>query len=189
MRHLLLASAALVAVGPLSGCIVPAPTGDSGNPASAPAAQQPRGGTAGGMVRVGANLANKVELAGYSLDSASITPGQPLKVMLGLRVIEPLPEDTLVFVHVEDADGRMERMNVDHRIAGGQVAASTYKKGDAVRDEFQVVLNPGMEIRAINLYVGLWNASTDERFRLTNPDTVRNDGKDRILLAQVPVTP
>lgn len=189
MRHLLLASAALVAVGPLSGCIVPAPTGDSGNPASAPAAQQPRGGTAGGMVRVGANLANKVELAGYSLDSASITPGQPLKVILGLRVLEPLPEDTLVFVHVEDADGRMERMNVDHRIAGGQVAASTYKKGDAVRDEFQVVLNPGMEIRAINLYVGLWNASTDERFRLTNPDTVRNDGKDRILLAQVPVTP
>lgn len=182
-----LLSAALLAVASLSGCIVSAPTGDSGGQPAAPAGQ-PRV-PAGSMVRVGANLGGKVELVGYSLDTPAVTPGQPLKVVLGLRVLEPIPDDTLVFVHVEDADGRMERMNVDHRIAGGAVPANTYKKGDAVRDEFQVLLNPGMEVRAINLYVGLWNASTDERFKLTNPDTVRNDGRDRVLLAQVPVTP
>lgn len=181
MRTLLL-SAAL-----LSGCIVPAPTGDSGGqPAAQPAQPRPPSGS---MVRVGANLGNKVELVGYTLDAQAITPGQPLKVTLGLRVNEPINDDTQVFVHVEDVDGRMERMNVDHRIAGGQVPASTYKKGDPVRDEFQVLVNPGMEVRAINIYVGLWNSSTDERLKLLNPDTVRSDGRDRVLLAMVPVAP
>jgi len=58
-----------------------------------------------------------------------------------------------------------------------------------VRDEFQVLVNPGMEVRAINIYVGLWNSSTDERLKLLNPDTVRSDGRDRVLLAMVPVAP
>ena len=35
--------------------------------------------------------------------------------------------------------------------------------------------------------LGLWEPRTDSRLRLTNPETVRNDGKDRILLGQVPV--
>jgi hypothetical protein len=37
--------------------------------------------------------------------------------------------------------------------------------------------------------MGLWEPRSDTRMKLTNPDAVRHDGKDRILLAQIPVAP
>ena len=189
MRKALLSAVLLLVVPSLPGCIVEAPTsaGSSLPPQQAQGSRQP--GAAGLQTRVGANLGNKVELVGYSLDSPQLVPGQPAKFTLGFRVLEPLPDDALVFVHVEDADGRMERMNVDHKLAGGAVSPSTYKKGDLVRDDFQVFLPPGVEARALNVYVGIWSATTDERFKLLNPDAVRSDGRDRVLLAQVPVSP
>ncbi len=188
MRKVLLSAAVVLSVPALTGCIVEAPT--SAGSSQPPATAQARPAAAGALqVRVGANLGNKVELVGYSLDTPQVVPGQPSKFTLGFRVLEPLPDDTQVFVHVEDADGRAERMNVDHKLGGGQVSPSTYKKGDLVRDEFQVFLAPGVEARTLNVYVGLWSSATDERFKLLNPDTVRNDGRDRVLLAQVPVSP
>ncbi|MEN9798588.1 MAG: hypothetical protein RL653_2284 [Pseudomonadota bacterium] len=187
MRKVLLSAAVLLSVPVLPGCIVEAPTSaGSSQPPAAPG----RPGAQGALqVRVGANLGNKAELVGYSLDTPQVVPGQPSKFTLGFRVLEPLPDDAQVFVHVEDADGRAERMNVDHKLGGGQVSPSTYKKGDLVRDEFQVFLAPGVEARALNVYVGLWSSTTDERFKLLNPDAVRSDGRDRVLLAQVPVAP
>lgn len=187
MRKVLLPAAVLLCVPALSGCIVEAPT--SAGTSQPPAAQGRPAAQGGLQSRVGANLGNKVELVGYSLDTPQVVPGQPAKFTLGFRVLEPLPDDAQVFVHVEDADGRAERMNVDHKLGNAQVSPSTYKKGDMVRDEFQVFLPAGVEARALNVYVGLWSATTDERFKLLNPDTVRNDGRDRVLLATVPVAP
>ncbi len=39
----------------------------------------------------------------------------------------------------------------------------------------------------MNIWLGLWEPCTDTRVPLTNPDAVRNDGKHRLMLAQVPV--
>ncbi|QDF06704.1 hypothetical protein [Myxococcus xanthus] len=35
-------------------------------------------------------------------------------------------------------------------------------------------------------WLGLWAPKTDARLPLTHRDAVRNDGRDRILIAQVP---
>jgi hypothetical protein len=164
-------------------CIVEAPGGAS--------PQERRAATVAQVpplsLRNGANLGGKVELVGATVQPGRLTPGEQAKVTLYFKVLQPLEEDYLVFVHVEDAEGRMERMNVDHKPAGGLYATSQWKPGETVKDEFAIYLPAGPGPRALNIWLGLWEPRTDSRLRLTNPDAVRNDGRDRILLGQVPV--
>ncbi|MCY1020758.1 hypothetical protein [Pyxidicoccus sp. MSG2] len=164
-------------------CIVEAPGGAS--------PQERRAATVAQVpplsLRNGANLGGKVELVGATVQPGRLTPGEQAKVTLYFKVLQPIEEDYLVFVHVEDAEGRMERMNVDHKPAGGLYATSQWKPGETVKDEFAIYLPAGAGPRALNIWLGLWEPRTDTRLRLTNPDAVRNDGRDRILLGQVPV--
>lgn len=184
IRHVLVFMAA--AVGSLS-CIVEAPTSGGGGAPGAPA-QKPRGNLAPPMqVKVGANLADKVEIVGAIVDPGQLMPGIPARVNVFFKVLDQIPEDYMIFVHVEDADGKMERLNVDHKPVNGTHPTNAWKKGETVKDEFQVYLPPGVQTRAINVLLGLWNPANDQRMKLKNVDQVRNDGKDRILIAQIPV--
>ncbi|MFP2911030.1 hypothetical protein ACLESD_39545 [Pyxidicoccus sp. 3LFB2] len=166
-----------------TACIVEAPGGAS--------PQERRAATVAQVpplsLRNGANLGGKVELVGATVQPGRLTPGEQAKVTLYFKVLQPMEDDYLVFVHVEDVEGRMERMNVDHQPAGGLYATSQWKPGETVKDEFNVYLPAGASPRALNIWLGLWEPRTDSRLRLTNPEKVRNDGKDRILLGQVPV--
>jgi hypothetical protein len=116
-----------------------------------------------------------------------VVPGEPARVSFFFKVIKPLSEDYIIFVHVEDPDGRMERMNVDHKPSGGIYPTTQWKAGETVKDDFTLYVPSGAQVRAINIWLGLWEPRTDTRLKLLNPELVRNDGKDRILLAQVPV--
>ncbi|HYH99401.1 hypothetical protein [Hyalangium sp.] len=138
-------------------------------------------------LRTGANLGGKVELVGGTVQPGRVIPGEPARVTVFFKVLQPIVEDYIVFVHVEDTDGRMERMNLDHKPAGGLLPTTQWKPGETVRDEFALYLPPGTPARSVSIWMGLWEARTDTRLKLTNPETVRNDGKDRILLATVPV--
>ncbi len=164
-------------------CIVEAPGGAS--------PQERRAATVAQVpplsLRNGANLDGKVEVVGATVQPGRLTPGEQAKVTLYFKVLQPLEDDYLVFVHVEDPEGRMERMNVDHPPAGGLYATSQWKAGETVKDEFNIYLPAGASPRALNIWLGLWEPRTDSRLRLTNPETVRNDGRNRILLGQVPV--
>jgi len=39
----------------------------------------------------------------------------------------------------------------------------------------------------VNVFVGLWLPSTSGRMKVRNPEVVRTDGNDRVLLVQLPV--
>jgi hypothetical protein len=93
----------------------------------------------------------------------------------------------MVFVHIEDPEGRMERLNADHKPANGLYPTTQWKVGETVKDEFNIALPAGASARAINLWVGFWQPQTDARLQLKNTEAVRNDGRNRILLVQVPV--
>lgn len=166
-----------------SACIVEAPGGASPQERRAATVQQ----VPPLSLRNGANLGGKVELVGATVQPGRVTPGEQAKVTLYFKVLQPMEDDYLVFVHVEDAEGRMERINVDHKPAGGLYATSQWKPGETVKDEFAIYLPSGTPARALNVWLGLWEPRTDSRLRLMNPDAVRNDGRDRILLGQVPV--
>jgi len=176
----LLASASL-----LSACIVEAPGGSSPNARrQAVVSQVPPL-----SVKSGANLGGKVELVGATVQPGRVAPGEAARVTAFFKVLAPLEEDYMVFVHVEDAEGRMERINIDHKPAGGLYPTTQWKAGETIKDEFNLHLPPGASARTLNLWVGLWEPRGDSRLQLQNPDAVRNDGRHRILLAQVPVGP
>ncbi|WP_338864234.1 hypothetical protein [Myxococcus stipitatus] len=166
-----------------SACIVEAPGGTS--------PEQRRAATVTQIpplsVRNGANLGRKVELVAATVQPGRLTPGERATVTVYFKVLDTLEEDYLIFVHVEDVGGRMERMNVDHKPANGLLPTSQWKPGETVKDEFSIYVPANESPKALNIWLGLWDPRTDSRLALTNPDQVRNDGRNRILLAQVPV--
>ena len=164
----------------LPACIVEAPTSEkSGAPA-----QAPRGQVKAVPVKNGAVLGDLAELVGATFAPPSMTVGDPTRVVLVFRGIKPTTDDWYVFVHVEDAEGRGERLNADHPL---REPTSTWKPGQLVQDEFALILPAGWRSRAVNVFVGLWLPSTNARMKVRNPETVRTDGNDRVLLVQLPV--
>ena len=164
----------------LPACIVEAPTSEK----SGAAAQAPRGQVKAVPVKNGAVLGDLAELVGATFAPPSVTPGDATRVVLVFRAIKPTPEDWQVFVHIEDAEGRGERVNADHAL---RTPTSAWKPGEVIQDEFALSLPAGWRSRAVNVFVGLWLPSTNARMKVRNPEVVRTDGNDRVLLVQLPV--
>jgi hypothetical protein len=177
-------SALLVSVSVLgSACIVEAPGGVGPNERRQSVVTQ----VPPLSVRGGANFEDRVELVGANVQPGQLVPGDSARVTAYFKVLKPLDEDYTLFVHVEDAEGRMERLNVDHKPAGGLYPTTQWKVGETVKDEFTVALPAGAAARTVHVWMGFWEPKTDARLRLKNPEAVRNDGRDRILLMQIPV--
>ncbi len=168
----------------LVSCIVEAPGGAKAAPerARAVVTQVPPM-----QIQNGANLEDKVEILGATIQPGRVLPGESFRVQVLFKVLDELDTDYVVFVHVDDVEGRAERINADHKPAGGTYPTTEWKKGETVKDEFSVYVPPGMPVRGLNLFIGFWDPKTDTRLKLKNPDKVRNDGNNRILLAQIPV--
>lgn len=182
MRLTFLAACALVGG---SACIVEAPGGDkSPQRAQAVVPQVPPLSTT-----IGANLDGKVELAASSIAPGRIAPGEQAKVTLYFKVLEELDKDYVVFVHVEDAEGQGARFNMDHRPAGGSYPTTQWRKSETVKDEFAFAMPKGISAKRLNLWAGLWEPQADLRLPLRNPESVRNDGNNRVLIAQLPIGP
>lgn len=164
-----------------TACIVDAPAGKRH---LVPVNSVPRERT----VKTGAILDGKVALLGATFQPGAVVGGRPTRVALYFQALTDLSKDYEVFVHLEDVDGRAPRTNADHVPAGGRYPTHLWKKGNRIRDEFEIEVPPRSGIRALNLWVGLWDPSTGKRLPLSNPQSVRNDGSNRILLAQLPVS-
>jgi hypothetical protein len=187
MRCLLLSS--LLAVS----CIVPAPTSGSGGQQPQAGAQRPAQGTPAtpappAEVRNGANFEDKVELVGATVAPSRAAPGEAVRITAFWKVLDEIPADYTIFVHVEDVDGRTDRLNADHQPANGTRPTSSWKKGETIKDDFTIYVPPQMQVRGLNVLIGLWEPKTDSRMKLKNPEAVRNDNNNRVLLAQLPVS-
>ncbi len=164
----------------LPSCIVEAPTSEK----SGAAAQSSRAQVKPVPVKNGAVLGDLAELVGATFAPPSLSVGDGTRVVLVFRTIKPTTDDWQVFVHVEDSEGRGERLNADHPL---RAPSSRWKTGEVVQDEFVLTLPPGWKSRAVNVFVGLWLPSTNARMKVRNPEAVRTDGSDRVLLVQLPV--
>jgi len=181
-----LPSAALLTWLAASGCIVEAPGGEG--PARRTTSAVPRAPAHPLSVRSGARFAGKVELVGVTVAPGAVRPGDSARVLLYFKVLAPIPRDHLIFVHVEDPTGRMERFNVDHAPLAGARPTSTWKAGETLTDEFLLTVPEGTQTRMLNLWVGFWQADTDARLPLSEPAASRHDGHDRLLAVQLPVS-
>jgi hypothetical protein len=165
----------------LTACIIQAPTSE-GTQRSAPKAPP----APPAEVKNGANFADKVELTSAIINPSKVVAGDSVRVELNFKVLDSIDRDYMIFVHVEDIEGRVDRLNVDH--APRAKPTSMWKPGEVVRDEFEIPVPAGMPVRALNLVLGLWDPKTDQRMTLKNKDAVRNDGRDRIFVATIPVS-
>lgn len=177
-RVLFLAALALVA----TACIVEAPTKEG---TQASAARPPPAPPM--EFKNGANFADQVELVSAIVNPSRAMPGDSVRVSLNFRVLGPIDRDYMIFVHVEDVDGRVDRLNVDH--APRLKPTSAWQPGEVIRDDFEIPIPPQMAVRGLNLIMGFWDPRTDQRMPLKNKDQVRNDGRDRIYVATIPMVP
>src|SRR5437870_4061118 len=105
-----------------TACIVPAPSSEK-----TPEKQKAAGPPAAPIeVRNGANFEDKVELVGATLAPGRVAPGEALRVTAFFKVLDTLPDDYMIFVHVEDVDGRVDRLNADHAPVQGSYPTSKW---------------------------------------------------------------
>jgi hypothetical protein len=169
----------------VGACIVEAPGGASPNERrQAVVTQVPPL-----SVSSGANFDGKVELVGASFQPARPAPGDLVRVTAYFKVLAPMEEDYTIFVHAEDTQGRLERINSDHRPANGLYPTPQWKVGETIKDEFSFHVPAGSNLQGLNVWIGFWEPQGDSRLPLRNTDSVRNDGRNRVLLAQLPVGP
>lgn len=161
-------------------CIVEAPTSE-GTKASAP--KLPPAPPA--EVKSGAIFGDAMELTSVILNPSRGIVGETVRATLNFKVTQKLDRDYYIFVHVEDVDGRVDRLNVDH--PPRQKPTSQWQPGELIQDTFDIPIPPGMQVRGLSLVVGLWDPKSDQRLPITNKDQVPNDGRDRLFLAKFPV--
>ena len=174
--HSRLLAAVLVSVLVLAGCIVPAPSGDAPGPSTSPPLS----------LLSGANFGGKVELQRAVFRPGRPAAGEPVHVALTLRVLAEVPDDYVLFVHVEDGGGKAERRNADHRPVDGSRPSTSWKPGEILVDEFTVEAPVG-STRLLNIWMGFWQPERDVRLPVVNPERVRTDGHDRVLIGQLPL--
>lgn len=168
-----------------TGCIIEAP--GSGGPSNRPAPAAVVSNVPPLSTQLGAVLDGKVEVVGARLEPGRALPGETVKITAFYKVLESIDEDYMVFVHVEDAEGRSERINLDHAPAGGTHPTTAWRQGETVSDTVSLYIPPTSNVRAYNVWIGFWQPQTDRRMELKNPDKVKHDGRNRILLATLPV--
>ena len=85
------------------------------------------------------------------------------------KVLKKIDVDYMIFVHVEDMDGRVDRLNVDH--PPRMKPTSQWQPGEIVQDVFDIPIPPGMPVRGLSLVLGFWDPKTDQRLPIKNKDT------------------
>ena len=168
----------------LFACIIEAPSGErSPERVRAVVSQVPALST-----QIGADFGGKIQLVATTIQPARVAPGEQAKVTAYFKVLEEVDQDYLVFVHVEGAEAGRERLNLDHRPVGGSYPTPQWKKGETVKDEFTLLVPVSWSAARVNLWVGFWEPRSDTRLPLRNPDALRNDGSNRVLLGQLPLS-
>lgn len=163
-----------------SACIVEAPTKE-GTQTTAP--RLPPAPPA--EVKSGANFGNAFELTSVILNPSRGELGQPVRVTANYKVNTRLDRDYLIFVHVEDVDGRVDRLNVDHPPRAKPT--SQWQPGEVVQDVFDIQIPASMNVRGLSLVMGFWDPKSDQRLPIVNKDVVPTDGRERLFVAKFPV--
>jgi hypothetical protein len=163
-----------------TGCIVESP-GASGVVASAPRPAV----VAPINVRVGANFGDAAELQSVVVNPGQGVTGESVHVAMSFKVNAKIDRDFLIFVHVEDIEGKADRLNVDHQPRAKPT--SQWVVGEIIRDDFDIPIPPGMPVRGLVVAMGLWDPKSDQRMPIVNKDALKTDGRDRLMLVSFPV--
>jgi len=113
---------------------------------------------------VAARFGDEVTLWGYDLDTASVTDGQAVHLVLYWKAEREMEEDYTVFVHLIDADGRIWGQR-DSQPENGFYPTSHWDVGETVKDEYEIPFGPDAVPGVYQIEVGMYVLSTGERLQ------------------------
>jgi hypothetical protein len=118
---------------------------------------------------VGAIFENGVELvAAAILDDPQ--PGEPLRLALDWRVMEPVDDSVVVFAHLVYGGGQLVAQR-DAVPGNGLFPVEDWEPGELVRDQFALLLPPELPAGAYEVQVGIYNPTSGQRFFVAGPET------------------
>lgn len=129
---------------------------------------------------------NLIALEGWDLVPEPLAPGATAILTLRWRALDEVDGSWGVFVHVDGRVGQ-PRLNADHWPAGGTWPTDSWSRGDRVRDPVRFTIPPGWRGEALDVWVGWYQG--EERLRIVDAAGIKTDGRDRLLLATVPLAP
>jgi hypothetical protein len=127
-------------------------------------------------------LGDNIELLGYDWQEAQVSPGASLSLHLYWRASQSILEDYTVFVHLVGPDGRL-LAQCDSEPVGDERPTSSWRVGEMIRDECEVVLPSEAPPGKYQVFVGMYSWPGLERLPVYGVQTTRMD-QNRLLLTK-----
>ncbi len=117
---------------------------------------------------IGAVFENGVEMvAAGILDDAQ--PGEPLRLALDWRVMEPVDDPVVVFAHLVYGGGQLVAQR-DAVPGNGLFPVEGWEPGELVRDQFALLLPPELPAGEYEIRVGIYNPTSGQRYTIISPE-------------------
>ena len=121
-------------------------------------------------------IRDRVTLAGYSLSSRLLRPGDTLTVTLFWQARGAVPRDYTTFVHLLDSNFQ----TTGGHDAVPQPATTMWAAGQIITDTHSFMVSPSARPGAYQLEIGLYTQPTFDRLRLLAAPGA--EGADRLLM-------
>lgn len=131
--------------------------------------------------RVDIQFGDEIMLRGYDISVQSAQPGGRFRVTWYFESLKKAEPDARLFVHMR-SNGKMK--NLDHVPAGGLFPIENWQPGAIIADTQDVRIPPNWKPGEIRLYLGVYNATSGERRKVTGGMGI--DEKQRAFVVTVP---
>ncbi len=113
--------------------------------------------------------ADEMELIGYNLEPAEVTPGAATTVILYLEALRPMEHDYSLFIHLWGRD--MEWVGQRDSYPGrGTLPTSQWPAGMVIEDRYVVSIAPTATVPArVQIEIGMYDLATGRRLLNTDP--------------------
>jgi hypothetical protein len=106
---------------------------------------------------------NRITLVGYTFESVQpARRGETLSFVLVWRADQTLRERYIVFIHLLDAQGRVESQG-DREPANGWFRTDRWETGNVIADRYKLELSTTISPGQYEIKVGLYNVATNQR--------------------------
>jgi len=130
---------------------------------------------------ISANLEDKIEVLGMTVDKQKAAPGQRVEFTFYYRALDKIDEDWQIFVHI-DGVNNVYRIHGDHYPAEGKYTTDLWQKGEIIADTLVKYIPLDAPIGRYDAWLGFYIGDT--RLKLKNPDQAPTDGSNRIKAGQ-----
>jgi hypothetical protein len=131
-----------------------------------------------------ANLGQKVRLLGYNIDSG-FRPGDNIHLTLFWQCLGEMDQE-YVFTHLIDSEGHIWGQK-DNEPADGFYPTTGWRKGEIVRDQYDLLISPDAPAGDYKIEVGMYLAETGERLPIV--DLQIRQVADWILMDRIQIKP